>query len=130
MRRREIEEFRINIEKLDWPTDHADTIANHAFGDGVAVEEQERDRTFPDRCGLSVRGKAARRQKHSMIVVALNRPAKFVDLRSAHWISAPALRLECRADTDYALTKQSVTIDTPISATVCNLQLLVTKRTK
>ena len=36
----ELEELRIEVEELHGPTNDANTIANHAFGDVIAIEQQ------------------------------------------------------------------------------------------
>ncbi len=83
---REAEEIWIDVEQLHRPPDHADAIANHAFRDRVAIEQEQGDRTFLDRGSFSVRCETSRGQEYSMVVIALDRTAELIDLGTTDWI--------------------------------------------
>jgi hypothetical protein len=43
---------------------------------------------------FGVGGEPLGREKHTMIIIALNRTSEFVDFWSTHWVLSPAFRLK------------------------------------
>ena len=58
-----------------------------------------------------------------MIIIALDRTAELVDLRTADRILPPALRLKSRANRDDTLSKQAEAVDAAVCASLGNLEL-------
>ena len=125
---RETKEFRIDVEQLNRATNDANAVSDHAFCDGVAVEQQERNRTLFDRCRLGVRRKPARCQENTVIVIALDRATKLVDFGAAHRVLPPPFCLKRGANRHDALPKKSVTIDSTVGTSTGNLKLVISER--
>src|SRR5262245_21976553 len=107
----EIEELGNNLVHVDWLLYHANSSIEHQFSDGLTVKQKDRDCALLVRCIGGILRKLTCRDKHAVVVLALDGAAKFVDVRPTYWnIVLPFLSLKRRLDADGTLTEVTVPV--------------------